>query len=95
MYKTNLYIYSKDRNPTLNLFPSDYNIQIPKSFNNIKKIVFKDMYLPNYITPINDEKNNVLASNSLNLDVLNNEKINYDIIPCIKNVSIKEFLILI
>lgn len=88
LYKTNLYIYSKDRNPTLNLFPSDYNIQIPKSFNNIKKIVFKDMYLPNYITPINDE-NNILAWQYLNLDVLNNEKINYDIIPCIKNVSIK------
>lgn len=83
IYKTNLYIYSKDRNKTLHLFPNNYELEVPKLFNNIRKIILKDVYIPNYLTPIN-ETNNVLCWQYLNLDVLNLEKINYNIIPCIK-----------
>ena len=84
IYKTNLYIYSEDRNKTLNLYPNNYNIEIPKLFNNIQKIVLKDINISNFLTPIN-ETNNILCWQYLNLEVINFEKINYNIIPCIKS----------
>lgn len=86
VYKTNLYINSKDRNKTLYLFPNNYQIEIPSVFNNIQKIVLKDVYIPNYLTPIN-ETNNILCWQYLNLEVINLLKINYNIIPCIKSES--------
>ena len=84
IYKTNLYINSEDRNNTLNLFPNNYNIEVPKLFNNIQKVVLKDVNISNFLPPIN-ETNNIFCWQYLNLEAINFQKINYDIIPCIKN----------
>lgn len=56
--KTNISIYSEDRNLEKNILPNNFEIELNKTYKNVSKLVLKDIYFPNSI-PLLNENNDI------------------------------------
>lgn len=52
--KTNISIYSEDRNLEINILPNNFEIELNKTYKNVNKLVLKDLYFPNSISLLNE-----------------------------------------
>lgn len=55
--KTSISINSEDRNKSFFVLPNNYDIDLENKFENIQKIVLKDIQIPNSIPAINQDNN--------------------------------------
>ena len=55
--KTNVSIYSEDRNLELSILPNNFDVPLNKTYKNIEKITLKSIYFPNSIPVLNEFNN--------------------------------------
>ena len=84
IFKTLISIYSNDRNLSLSLLPNNYLVRLNKVYNNIQKIVLKDIIIPNSIPAFNSSNYNFCWQYPTNFD-LNNLRNSFSLVPMFAN----------